>query len=117
MKAIGGLFDRITTYDNVASAAWRAAQGKRDRGAVRAFFARFEENVNRLTRELTSGDFRFDGYSAFPIRDPKTRLIHAPSFRDRVAHHAMIAVLGPVFEKGAIPRWRFAEQGAGLLGH
>ncbi len=113
MKAIGGLFDRITTYDNVASAAWRAAQGKRDRSAVRSFFSRFEENVNRLPRELASGDFRFDGYSAFPIRDPKTRLIHAPSFRDRVAHHALIAVLGPVFEKGAIHHSYACRSGKG----
>ncbi|MCP5520956.1 MAG: group II intron reverse transcriptase domain-containing protein [Verrucomicrobiales bacterium] len=102
MKAIGGLFERIATVSNVAAAAWRAAMGKRGRRAVRAFFADFESNVNRLTRELTEGSFRFDGYTAFAIRDPKTRIIHAPSLRDRVVHHAMIAVLGPVFEKGAI---------------
>lgn len=83
MKAIGGLFDRITTAPNVVAAAWRAAQGKRHRSAVRAFFADFEPNVNRLTRELADGEFRFDGYSAFAIRDPKTRVISGTSSSNR----------------------------------
>lgn len=38
MKAIGGLFDSLATFKNVAGAAWRAAQGKRDRRAVVVFF-------------------------------------------------------------------------------
>ena len=113
MKAIGGLFDSIATFENVAAAAWRAGQGKRERRAVAAFFGNFEANVNDLVRDLVSGEFRFEGYSAFAIRDPKTRLIHAPSFRDRVVHHAMIAVLGPVFEKGAIAHSYACRAGKG----
>lgn len=113
MKAIGGLFDQITTYENVAHAAWRAAQGKRDRLEVRKFFAQAEANISRIACDLATGDFAFEPYRAFPIRDPKTRLIHAPSFRDRVVHHAIVAVAGPVFERGAIPHSYACRAGRG----
>ena len=39
---------------------------------------------------------------AFQIFDPKPRLIHAPVFRDRVLHHALIAHIGPVLERSLV---------------
>jgi hypothetical protein len=38
----------------------------------------------------------------FVIHDPKRRIIHAPAFRERVLHHALMAALGPVLERSAI---------------
>src|SRR3989344_564998 len=35
----------------------------------------------------------------FVIRDPKTRVIHASHFRDRVVHHVLCNVIEPIFEK------------------
>ncbi len=35
----------------------------------------------------------------FSIKDPKTRLISAAPFRDRVVHHALCNVIEPIFEK------------------
>lgn len=113
MKPVGGLFDRITTHETVAAAVWRAAQGKRGRSEVRAFIERADSVIATLVEALASGRFHFDGYRAFPVRDPKTRIIHAPSFRDRVVHHAMIAVTGPVFERGASDRSHACRVGRG----
>ncbi len=113
MKAIGSLFDRIARYDNVCVAAWRAAQGKRGRQEVVAFFERLEAEISGIVQALRDGSFQFQEYRNFAIRDPKTRTIHAPSFRDRVVHHAIIAVTGPVFECGAGPHSYACRAGRG----
>ena len=39
---------------------------------------------------------------SFEVRDPKHRLISAAPFRDRVVHHAVHAVIAPLFERGFI---------------
>ncbi len=36
------------------------------------------------------------------IHDPKERMICAADFRDRVVHHAICKILGPIFEKSFI---------------
>ena len=59
------------------------------------------EELNRLHCELTSGSFSFLSYREFNVRDTKSRVIHAPAFRDRVVHHAIVRVVGPVLEMGA----------------
>ena len=35
-------------------------------------------------------------------RDPKRRIVSAAPFRDRVVHHALCAVIEPLFERGFI---------------
>lgn len=34
--------------------------------------------------------------------DPKRRVVSAAPFRDRVVHHALVAVIGPIFESGFV---------------
>ena len=103
MKRVGGLLDAMADRQTLGLAAWRAALGKRARPEVRRFMANLDAETSCIGRELRAGEYRFGQYQAFSVRDPKTRTIHAPPFRDRVVHHAIIAVAGPVFEKGAIP--------------
>jgi len=70
-------------------------------------------SLQYLSQELRSGSFRFDPYTRFEIRDPKTRTIRAPSFRDRIVHHAILSVTGPVFESGAIAASYACRKGRG----
>jgi len=102
MKRVGHRFDVLTDARTLTAAAWRAARGKRLRPEVRAFLSRIEYETARLGRELRAQTFRFSEYRCFRIRDPKTRTIHAPPFRDRVTHHAIVSVTASVFERGAI---------------
>lgn len=102
MKRIGRLFDLLATRDNLGRAFHAAARGKRERSEVRGFAARLDRNLEAMGRELREGAYRFQGYRSFEVRDTKSRTIHAPSFRDRVAHHAMMGVVGPVLERGAM---------------
>ncbi|NLV46946.1 MAG: RNA-directed DNA polymerase [Candidatus Hydrogenedentes bacterium] len=57
-----------------------------------------EPELFRLQRELENGDYQPGPYHTFTIREPKERQIAAAPFRDRVVHHAVCAVLEPVFE-------------------
>ena len=113
MKRIGGLFDQVVSVPNLAEAAWRAAQGKRDRAEVASFLGRLDAEIALLARELRDGTFCFGRYREFQVQDTKTRTIHAPPFRDRVVHHALIAVVGPVLERGATSRSFACRQGRG----
>lgn len=101
MKRIGTLFLRIADRHTLAVGAARAARGKRKRSEVQRFFASYEANVSAIGSALREGKYTFSGYRQFQIRDPKSRVIHAPTFQDRVVHHAMIHVVGPTFEMGA----------------
>lgn len=51
----------------------------------------------------------------FPIRDPKPRIIHAPCFRERVLHHAIVAYIGPVLERTLIDDTFACRAGKGTL--
>lgn len=102
MKAIGGLFEQITTYPNFLSAFRKAATGKRARTEVLAYGENLSASISNSINDIQKGEYRFSTYTSFSVRDTKSRLIHAPSFHDRVVHHAIINILGPVFEKGAL---------------
>ena len=97
-----GLFDRVAAFEPLCAAALRAAAGKRRAPGPAAFLANLEPEVLRLERELRAGTWRPGGYVSFEVRDPKRRLISAAPFRDRVVHHAVHAVIAPLFERGFI---------------
>jgi retron-type reverse transcriptase len=42
--------------------------------------------------------YKPEQYRQFIIKEPKQRLISAPTFRDRVVHHALCQVIEPIFE-------------------
>ncbi len=48
---------------------------------------------------MLDGSYKPGAYRSFYIRDPKRRLISAAPFRDRVVHHALCNVIGPLFER------------------
>jgi hypothetical protein len=97
VKRIGGLFDLIYQRENLGAALWAASHGKRVTTESKHFQETAEQQLNELSYLLRSGRYEFAAYRCFAVKDTKTRTIHAPPFRDRVVHHAMIRVLSPVF--------------------
>jgi len=63
----------------------------------------FEENLNNelqlLHTELTTQTYAPRTLKRFTIRDPKTRVIHASAFRDRVVYPALVNILEPIYER------------------
>ncbi len=99
MKTHKNLYSQITAFANLYEAFRAAARGKRNHPDVAGFEYELEENLLALRNELTTQTYRTGGYFHFRIYDPKTRIISAAPFRDRVVHHALCRVIEPLFEK------------------
>lgn len=91
--------EQIADPNNLREAFLRAARGKTDRFAVVQFRDRLQEELESLRRSILSGNLRCSSFSSFVIHEPKQRRIHAPSFADRVLHHALFNLCEPDFER------------------
>ena len=101
-RARDGLFADVASFEALYAAALRAVAGKRRTPVPAAFLANLEKEVLRLERELRSNRWRPGRYVEIEVTDPKRRLVSAAPFRDRVVHHALHAVITPLFERGFI---------------
>ncbi len=72
------------------------------RAALTAFHFNLESELWRLHQELADQTYRPGRYHSFYVHEPKTRLISAAPYRDRVVHHALTQVLEPIFERSFI---------------
>jgi RNA-directed DNA polymerase len=113
LRRYGNLFQKIVTFDNFLSAAYRAFRGKKDNYAAVEFYFNYEYELLALLEELISGTYTPHPLTTFYIRDPKVRLISAPEFRDRVLHHAICNIIEPILEKGYIPHSFACRKGKG----
>lgn len=113
MRRVGGLWDRLVSFDNLVLAARKAGRGKGRKPNVVAFRFHLEREILAIQRELADGTYRPGPYRAFPIREPKPRLISAAPFRDRVVHHALMNLLAPVLERGFIEHSFANREGKG----
>jgi RNA-directed DNA polymerase len=105
----------IAAIPNLAEATARAARGKHDRPAVRAFLAALEGHLQCLAEDILAGRVPRGDYRRFRIRDPKPRLIHAACFPDRVLHHALMRHAGPVLERAMTATSFACRPGKGSL--
>ena len=115
VRRVGYLFERIVERDNLREAFHNALRRKRDRPEARAFAENLEANLTQLAGEILSGRWRPAPFHQFTIHVPKERLISAPCFRDRVAHHAIMRVCDPVFERVQIAHSYACRVGKGRV--
>jgi retron-type reverse transcriptase len=99
MKRLGGLWERVISFDNLLRAFRKARRGKRRRPPVAAFELNLETELLALQRDLVAGDYRPGEYRLFAIYERKPRLIAAAPFRDRVVHHALLNVIEPLIDR------------------
>jgi retron-type reverse transcriptase len=93
------MFEDIISLENLC-AAWREfLPGKKLKKDVAAFSLRLSSNLFNLHEELKNRAYEHGPYKAFNISDPKPRIIHKASVRDRVLHHAIYRVLYPYFDR------------------
>ena len=62
---------------------------------------------------MENGKYEPEPPREFFVYDPKKRLISALPFRDRVAQHALVNVIGTIFEKTLLPRTYACRPGKG----
>lgn len=114
MKRAGNLAEKIGDIENLRSAFLKARRGCSGKSCERAFRERLDENLLRIREEWLAGTLMPEPYSEFTIYDPKERVIHAPSFRDRVVQHAVMNVCDEFFEKAQIFDSYASRKGKGV---
>lgn len=107
--------EEVADWHNLASAFQRAARGKGNRDEVRSFAADLSGELARLHREILNGSIEVGRMRSFAIHDPKPRLIHAPCFRERVLHHALLAHIGPLLDRALVDDTYASRVGKGTL--
>jgi len=113
-RSLVGL-DAVADWHNLAAAFHRAAAGKRTRPQVQRFAANLDYELASLRREILAGTVEVGRMRRFRIRDPKPRIIHAPCFRERVLHHALMAHVGPVLDRALVDDTYACRVGGGAL--
>jgi RNA-directed DNA polymerase len=99
MKRHGELFEKTFCRENLYAAYRDARQGKRKKRACFVFEKNLGTELEKLYQDVQGGTYRPDPYYSFIVREPKERVIHAPSFRDVVLQHAIYRVIYPVFNR------------------
>lgn len=92
-------FEDIISLENLCAAWEEFVRGKRDKPDVQAFARDLTDNLSLLHEALAAKSYRHGGYERFAISDPKPRVIHKASVRDRLVHHAVHRVLYPFFDR------------------
>lgn len=115
MRTVGGLHSQMLDRENLLCAVHLAAKGRRDQPAVQAYLDRLEEELAALRDDLASARPRCGECMTFTIHDPKERLITAPVFRERVLHHAVMNVCGPVLDRRLIHHSYACRKGKGTV--
>lgn len=102
MRSSRVTLEKVADPENLREAFLRAAKGKADRPDVVAFRANLDEELLSLHGEILNGVVRVGECAAFTIYEPKERRIHAPVFRERVLHHALVGPSEADFERWSI---------------
>lgn len=95
-------FEKITSLENLFSAWNEFRKGKENKIDVQEFFLNLEDNIFELHNDLRNNNYRHSSYKSFYLHDPKLRHIFKARVRDRILHHAIVKVIGPIFEKSFI---------------
>jgi RNA-directed DNA polymerase len=98
MKRINNLYPEICSIANLELADKIARRGKGLQEGVIRHIKNEHQNIWKLHLMLVTKTFKTSQYTSFEIRDPKVRTVYSlPYFPDRIAHHAIMNVLEPVF--------------------
>ena len=107
-------FERVSSFRTLLEAAGRARRANPRNHDTLSFFAELEQNLLELRDDLRDDTYQPGPLRRFVIYEPKERIISAAPFRDRVVHHAVCAVVEPLFERALTPHTFACRRGLGL---
>jgi len=100
MKRIGNIYGQIYSMENLLLADAKARKGKKNKYGIHIHDRNKEANLLHLQDMLKSRTYKTSAYSTFKVYEPKEREVYRlPYFPDRIAHHAVMNVLEPIFRK------------------
>lgn len=98
MKRLNNIYNQITSLKNLQEADLKAQKGKSNQYGVILHNRNQQGNLFVLQDMLISKTYRTSEYDIFNIYEPKERIVYRlPFFPDRIAHHALMNVLEPIF--------------------
>jgi len=99
MRTYKNLYPQIYDFENLYEAYLKARRGHRYDHEVLVFTNNLDGELIQLQNELVWKTHKTGPYRRFYVHDPKTRLVAALPFRDRVLQHALCNVVEPLFER------------------
>lgn len=102
-KKYKNLYSQITSDNSLQKAFIRASTGKRQSHGYLVFNEYAQKNLLTLQERLIDESWKPSPLRKFYVYEPKERLIGAPTFSDRIVHHALCAVIEPIFDKTFLP--------------
>ncbi len=91
-------YDSIITTEKLLKAWQEFLHDKKNRKDVILFQAKLMDNIFSLHHDLKNKTYIHGGYVAFNISDPKPRIIHKATVRDRLLHHLIYQELYAYFD-------------------
>lgn len=100
MKTYKNLWKKFISPENFEIAARKAVKSKKSKHAVQKFLKNKDALLKKLREQLINGTFKTSRYKTFVVYEPKQRTIYKlPLYPDHVLHHAIINILGPIWQK------------------
>lgn len=112
-KRHNNLIERIADMENLRDAYWRTARCKRQTFGFLEFKEFADINLRSMREAILDGAWTQGPYRHFTVYEPKPRLISALDFKDRLAQHALVNVIGPIFDRGMLPNTFACRVGRG----
>lgn len=97
------LIEQVADLENLRLAFHKTARAKRLTWGYLQFKEYAELNIQLMRQEMLDGAWQQGAYREFTVYEPKPRQIQALDFKDRVAQHALVNIIGPIFEKTLLP--------------
>lgn len=85
----------VTMYDAYED----CLRGKRSSAQALEYMPDAANDIEKLAREVWSGNYRPSASTCFMVTFPKLREVFAAAFRDRIIHHWICMRMLPLFEK------------------
>jgi len=99
MKTFSDLYANIISIENLLLAWEEFVVNKNKRTDMRIFAQKLFPNILDLHNDLINSTYHHANYEKFNITDPKPRIIHKATVRDRLLHHAIYRILYPLFDQ------------------
>lgn len=112
-KRYKDLIGAIADIDNLRRAYLKARAGKSMSTGHLEFKEHLEANLMGLSGDMAAGKYRPGPYHTFMVHEPKVRQISALPFSDRVVQHALVNVIGPIFDRTFLPMSYACRTGKG----
>lgn len=107
--------EQVAAWPNLINAFACASRGRTRSAPVQAFSAMLDANLRAIAHQITVEQAPYAEWRVFHVRDPKPRRITAPCFADRVMHHALMGLMGPVLDRGLVDDTFACRTGKGCL--